>query len=826
MLKSMGGLYSSVCGIAAFGIVLFSTPAMSAEKKSKVLLEEVIVTAQRREQNAQDVATSMSVFSQQQIADANISSTTDLASITPSMSVNTMFGPDNAAFNIRGFSKELRTTATVGVYFAEVVAPRGQILQTSGDGAGPGTLFDLQNIQVLKGPQGTLFGRNTTGGSVLLMPQRPTDLYEGYVELSAGNYNMYGGQFVVNTPITDNIRMRFGIDKKNRDGYLKNLSGIGGSDFGDANHFAARLSLVVDITDTLESYTVLNYSESDSKGYTSKLFACNANPAEAPFSIFRPQACERQLQRQEAAGDGFYDVISTVEDPGTEIEDYRIINHFTWMATDNITIKNIVSYSHLESFNNQDLFGTQFTEVQSSIIDLGVPIGLIDSRREFLHGYSIVHPDFPVTSQESITVELQAIGLSLDQKLQWQTGLYYEKSSPDGPSGNITASSLNCELKSLATGDPSQFNCFDLAAGLIGTVLVQAFETEYTNKAVYAQATYDILENLSVTVGARYTMDKTEGAANKEKYGFTANLLTRSENFSQIAIQESNAPTGVFELQYRPVDGVMTYAKYVRGYRQGGINLATDPGVDVYGEETVDNYEIGAKTEFYWPVPTRFNISVYDNDLRDMQLQSGFVSQTSGSTTAIFNAGRASIRGVEFDGYMQLFERLSTSFSYSYIDSELVEQNLESNQQRVSSAAGPVGGLTFTPIAVQGDTLPYTPDHSYTISLDYLMIKSEGWGDVDVGATYASTGKQRATASSFSPFSELDKFSVLNLNLNWTNVFATPLSLSLFATNITDEEYVTFVAGTYNALGIDSRSAGQPKMYGMRLKYNFGESAN
>lgn len=796
--------------------------ATAQAEREALALEEVIVSAQRREESAQSVAVSVSVFSEQQLANANVANAADLAVYTPSLSANTMFGPDNAAFNIRGFSKELRTAATVGVYFAEVVAPRGQIFQTSGDGAGPGLMFDLQNVQVLKGPQGTLFGRNTTGGAVLLMPRKPGEEFEGHLEFSAGNYQMLQQQAIFNLPVSDSLKVRVGLDRKTRDGHLNNLTNIGGDKFGDANYIAGRISALFGISDALENYTVLNYADSDTNGYTSKLFACNSSPVESPFNLIRPGACEGQLARQEAAGDDFYDIISTAPGAGIENKDLRLINQLTWRATDNLTVKNILSYMHLETINSQDLFGTQFTETQADLLGTGLPLGLADPNREFLLGYTLPSPDYPVTSQEAWVAELQLQGLSLGGFLQWQVGLYYENSRPDGLSGSLQPSTLSCELKTIITGDPSQFNCFDAAGGVIGGISDIAVKTEYTNQAVYGQATYDLSERVSLTGGLRYTDDKTEGFAIKERTRFLLNISQGTTVTEQSAVQESAAPTGLIELKYRPFEDVMTYAKYVRGYRQGGVNLATDTGIDTHDEEIVDNFELGLKSEFVWPIAGRFNIAVFDNDLKDMQLQSGFVSPTSGSTTAIFNAGRARIQGVEFDGTLQLFERLIANFSYSYLDSELLDQDLAANQQRVEAAAGPIGGLTFTPIAVEGDELPYTPVRSYTFALNYLVPVPEEWGRISIGGVHAYTGKQRATASEFSPFSVIDDFSVLNLHLNWSDVFQQPLDVSLFATNVLDEEYVTFIAGTYNATGVESRMAGQPRMYGARVKYHFG----
>src|SRR3546814_9808695 len=121
-------------------------------------IAEVIVTAQRREERAQDVPISITVITPQQMSNANITNSGDLATYTPSLSVNTRFGNEKPTFAIRGFTQDLRTTASVATYFAEVVAPRGQQSHTSGDGADPGPLFDLETIQGTKGPPGTTIG--------------------------------------------------------------------------------------------------------------------------------------------------------------------------------------------------------------------------------------------------------------------------------------------------------------------------------------------------------------------------------------------------------------------------------------------------------------------------------------------------------------------------------------------------------------------------------------------------------------------------------------------------------------------------------------------
>ena len=194
--------------------------AQSNSVEAEDTMNTIIVTAQRVEERLQDVPISMTVFNQQQLSDRNVTFASDLAIYTPSLSIDNQFGYDNTVFSLRGFSQALQTSPTVGVFFADVVAPRGgPIGRSGGDGAGAGDLFDLQNVQVLKGPQGTLFGRNTTGGDVLLVPAKPTSAPGGYVEVSAGNYDMERVQGVLNMPLNDNIRMRLGFDQQTRDGY-------------------------------------------------------------------------------------------------------------------------------------------------------------------------------------------------------------------------------------------------------------------------------------------------------------------------------------------------------------------------------------------------------------------------------------------------------------------------------------------------------------------------------------------------------------------------------------------------------------------------------
>ncbi|HSW12054.1 MAG TPA: TonB-dependent receptor [Solimonas sp.] len=785
-----------------------SEPAATPIKeRSRPLIEEVVVTAQRREERAQDVPISITVFSPEQLSNANITTAADLVVYTPSLAANNRFGSDNATFAIRGFTQDLRTTASVGVYFAEVVAPRGQSAQSSGDGAGPGTLFDLQSVQVLKGPQGTLFGRNSTGGAVLIVPQKPTDEFGGYAELSGGEFNGRQAQAVLNVPVTDELKLRFGVDSKQRDGYLNNVARIGADDFENTDYTALRLSAVWNLTDTLENYTIVSGVNSMTHGATAKVFACNPdlNPLNGnAFGVLVYQPCIAEL----AAQPGYYDLHSTISDPQTELKERRAINTTTWTINDNLTFKNTIAYSHLFTLNSSDIFGTNFHVITDP-----------NPAREFKVAVSLVTPGVPTTSQRTWVEEVQLQGGSFDSRLEWQTGAYYEHSMPDGVSGQTSPSLLSCNLESLA-GDPSQYNCFDITGTQLGGVLNSEYKTDYLNQAVYAQSTLHVSDQFDVTAGLRYTWDRTKGEATRTRYTFVGTVRQPPSVSILTPEVRTDAPTGVFEVSYKPIDDVMGYAKYVRGYRQGSIVLAADSGIDTFEAERVDTYELGAKTSFDGFVSGRFNFALFYNELTNQQLQVGYISPDAGNTTAIFNAGKSRIAGAELEAFFSLTERLSLSLSGSHLRTKLLSQS--DNSAAITNAAGPLAGAVQVPIADVGDSLPFAADYSGVATLAYTFPLPSDNGEVDLGVTYVYTGTQRVAASSATPFDELEPFELLNLNLNWSSVSGLPLDLALFATNVLDEEYATYNGGVYKALGFEVRTMGQPRMLGARLKYRFG----
>ena len=530
---------------------------------------------------------SISVFNQQQLNNLNVVNTQDLALYTPSLSVNNNFGNLNTAFALRGFVQDIGTQPAVGVYFADVVSPRGASNNIPiGDGAGPGQFFDLQNVQVLKGPQGTLFGRNTTGGAVLIVPQKPTSKEEGYIEYSYGNYAMNRLQAVVNMPLSDTVRFRIGIDRQSRQGYENNDSGVGPARFGDVNYSAVRASLVVDITPDLENYTIASFMDTNINGDLQKLVGCNPAPGLGPF------ACA-QLANEEAKGATFYTLQSTLSNPYTREQQWQVNNTTTWHASDTLTIKNIASYAELQEKLRTALFGTDFHLVVPPFIPPpGIP---------FDFAYSIPIPGGYTADESTATEELQFQGTAMNNRLKWQAGAYEENVEPLSLVGSQSPVLIDCI-------NSDTFNCINPLG--IGSVNYTAGKTYFNNAGAYEQSTYTLTDTLKATEGLRFTWDQSHNNSQLITYIFPPLGVPPGPPFPvcttagstppgcSVHYQEnSSAPTWLLGLDYTPTDDMLVYAKYVRGYRAGGVSPQAPPEFAIFQPEKVDTYEVGFKID-------------------------------------------------------------------------------------------------------------------------------------------------------------------------------------------------------------------------------------
>ena len=805
-----GAAWAQVAGSAA---IPEEAPRTSAPSN------DIIVTARRVEERLQDVPISITAFNQDQLNNRNVVSARDLAQYTPSLSANTRYGADNTTFTIRGFSQEQRTTASVGVYFADVVTPRGSGTNPGGDGAGPGYFFDLQNVQVLKGPQGTLFGRNTTGGAVLLVPQRPTGSLEGYAEGSYGSHDMRRLQGVLNVPFGETFKVRAGVDWQKRDGYLRNTSGIGPGRLGDVDYIAARVSAVADLSPNLENYTVVSFSRSSNNGIIPSVDRCfpvlpNVSGALAPTS-FGNAACT-QIAREKPAG--FYAVSNSLPDASVSNRQWQIVNRTSWQVSDRVTIRNIASYAEFKGKQRSDLFGL-----------LASPIGASPSL-PFVTIRTL--PGFATNDQQTITEELQVQGTSSDDRLTYQFGGYLELAQPGGFSGVQNPTAMAC-LNS------DNFQC---PAGR-STMSRAAIKSSYRTLAAYGQATYKLTDTLKVTGGIRYTWDKVRSEAIKHSVAFPATdtpvLYCTDPSTGPIAggtqagygldrlfnsctrydSQSTKAPTWLLDVDYTPVDDVLIYAKWARGYRQGGTAPLSADGYNTYDAEKVDSYELGAKTSWRGALPGTFNLAAFYNDFSNQQIQVGF-QRSAGSpppiippTVGIINVGKSRIYGAEVEASLEPFTGFRLEAAYAYINTKLqdlvaIELNPESLYNRVN-------------LPTVGNPLPFTPKHKASFTAGYTLPLSEEVGRVSLSSTVTT---QSPTTIIYTPNGEIPGYTLVNLNLNWSEIFGSRIDAALFVTNLTKKHYYTHVndQGGVGQVGFASYYLGEPRMIGARLKVRFG----
>jgi iron complex outermembrane recepter protein len=813
----------------------FATRVAAAEADSGDELSQIIVTARRAEENLQDVPISITVFNQQQLENRDIVTSADLASYVPSLSVNTNFGSENTSFAIRGFVQDDGTAPSVGVFFADVIAPRAASNSIpGGDGAGPGSFFDLENVQILKGPQGTLFGRNTTGGDILLVPKKPTSELSGYIEGGGGNYSDGEFQAVINVPLNDDFRIRAGVVHESRRGYLYNNSGVGPDNFDDVDYWAARLSAVIDILPNLENYTIASFSTTDDNGSLGKLVGADTTQ-QTLLSV--PAAAQLATQQ----GTEFYDVQQSFQAPKSRLQQEQVINTMTWRATDNLTVKNIASYAQLRDYLYSELFGTNFLTPTNGTPPFVAPVYTTATAGiPFIFAGSVPYPGSGGTAEErTITEELQLQGNFLDQRLSYQGGAYFETELPQQYVGSLSSVYAGCP-----DGYNNALNCTGVLtdAGQLGLANETIARTKYRDYAFYFQDTYKIIDPLKVTTGIRWTNDREQVEDIQKVYFMLPypyqGLLNVPGLGSQICSdggtlplcknsleQKSQAPTWLIDLDYTPMQDLLLYGKYTRGYREGTLNPTAPPGFQNVQAEKVDTYEVGEKFSFHGPVAGVVNMAAFYNNFRNQQIQLGFdvnPAVPGGSPFAApENAGKSRIFGAELDSSLKLYEGVRLDLSYTFLDTRLLA---------VTTPTLPASSLYIVAPAFHvGDELVLSPRNKLSVTPSYTLPLPDSIGAVALAATYTYTGKQLSnysdrTEPALAQYSYLDSTKLLNLNANWTHIMGKAIDLSLFVTNVTGEHYYTFcsgLGGIPGSNGFETCQVGAPMMFGARVKIRY-----
>jgi iron complex outermembrane receptor protein len=736
-------------------------------------LEEIVVTARRREEKLQSVPIAITAFTAADLTDKNISSAQDLTVFVPSLIMNHNAG-FGSGFSLRGQTASLGAGPAVVAYFAEVPLVNGQTgIGTFQGGTGPGQFYDLENVQVLNGPQGTLFGRNTTGGAVLFTPQKPTNDFEGYGQATVGSYNWHEFEGAVNVPIVDDkVLLRLAGDVSIRDGYTKDVGTFfPGKDYDNRNYWAFRGSLVLRPSDDFENYTIFSSLYRDEHG--PGVILAGINPTGALVNTVGLAAASAYLAQQQARGPRE----TELNDAQLDKEwDYGVIDIARWDVTDTMSIKNIAAYQ----VDKNSAFITD---------DDGTPFSIQDVLPRAGEPWS--------AASEQYSEELQFTGKSLNDALQWTVGGYLEYSAPTTfPEFDVA------ELTEVA---PAYF--------LPILVKVQEGSTQ-RSQAVYGQASYDmsglsdILEGLKFTGGYRYTWDyrsddssiyiPTFGNICAEKAGAYPNCLLSSSGYF-------HAPTWTAGMEYQMTPETLLYVKGSRGYKSGGFNLST-PKQSAFNEfkpEFVTDIELGAKSDWeFMGVKARTDLDLFHDDYSNIQRSvTEIINGLSSPVTA--NAASATIQGAEFQGTIIPVAGTEISASYSFIAAKY--------NSFIDPLLGDMSGLEF----------PFAPKNKVSVTARQDLPIPAEWGSLDVSATYSVQSHVRGD-NTYSPTGIIQGYGLLNLRADWKSVYGLPLDVAMFVTNATDKVYVTKNFALYNVFGVEALEYGEPRMIGAQIRYHFG----
>lgn len=587
-----------------------STTAAPAQDNA-ASLGDIVVTARRRAERLQDVPLSVTAFSPEKLADARIVGRTDLANFTPSLVTITGGYPSEFAFfALRGQGPAFGSVPGVINYFSEVPVLIGIDGRT-------GTYFDLANVQVLAGPQGTLFGKNATGGNILFEPARPANKQEGYLQLEYGNLRDVRAEFAVNMPIVDDrVLLRVAGEVGRRDGYTKDVGPIhGGKDYDNLDYQHVRVSLTLRPTDNLELYTVGRYYHSDSNGPGTVLqqFDPNLGAPTAPVTAFFPGALTA-VAAQQALGPRrvAYDL-----DEFSRTDYWQVINHATLQLSDALTLKNVASYSEFTYRYGYDYDATTLP----------------------LFGQTSATGN-PTQAPTYVTEELQLQGRLWNDAVTFNVGGYYDRLGLRSDQGGL-------------------FTQYPISV-VLGPLPVIA-NNRANSHAAFGQATVDLgkaglIRGLSFTGGLRHTWDETS-------------------SLTQIATLPATGGKAKFDytsynasLDYAIVDGVHAYVTSRDAYKAGGVNGAAplDSAFRLYPPERLQDVELGLKSQVrIGGVPTRFNVAAYRGDYTNIQRAT--LEVVSGVVTYVTrSAAKGRIQGVELTTAIEPFRGLSLNGSYSY----------------------------------------------------------------------------------------------------------------------------------------------------------------
>lgn len=740
------------------------------DSNTGVLTEEIVVTAQRREQNVQDVPISMTALGGNQLAALNVQDAQRIVDFVPGLKAAGLGGAGGPPFfNIRGISFidfSGINEASVALYVDDVY----QVAQ----GAGTQQVYDLERVEVLRGPQGTLFGRNSTAGVIHYVTRKPSDVFEADIGLQYGRDNQTIVQLAAGGPVTDGLRARFAVKYNRDDGLQRNT--VTGSRFMKTNAIAARAIIQTDLADSVMLELKLNYAHNDGQSPIHRPFFvldptnpsgyCGGRPVPGTAADLAHAACilsNRGVSR--TAGRAFDNYRST---RATSDADEWPFNYTSWggyaKLTADLGFADFVSISGYEKYRQYftyDADGFDNRPYGAGSRDLGV----------------FFNPQSRTFSQE-VRLSGEASGI------KWLVGGFYYNGRQRSDN-TISVDSVKTDL--------------------IG------YTTRTKSSAAFGQIDVPLGEKLTLSGGLRYTDDKrridpldcSKSITSTTCAPTVVNRISEGELTYRLAAD------------YKPNDDVLIYAAYSRGFKSGGWNTNRVPALrGPVGSEKIDNYEVGLKSQFLNNDVT-FNLAAFYYKYQGIQALIGSNDPLTGAAITLYiNAGDPRTYGMEAELTARLTDRLEVRLGGSYLDTKIVANPRFSADGRV----------------LNGNRLAQAPEFSGNAIIRYTVPLGNS-GDL----TLQADGRYQTSVFSGvdnDPSEKIDAYGIANARISWKSADGN-YGLEAFVDNVFDKQILQQIF--HNTLGsfpttitataptFDSGFGvwGRPRTWGVRATYSF-----
>jgi len=818
---------------------------------AQMALEEVVVTARKREESLQETPIAVSAFSSEALEELGLRDISDLRKVVPNVDMYDGNGTSGAGnVFIRGVGARntgVNFDSGVGIYIDGVYAsrPDGAVLDN----------VDVQSVQVLRGPQGTLFGKNTTGGAILYTTNKPVEEFEGHAETRIGNYDQLDGQATINVPLTDTLLSRFSAYATTRDGYVKaesngNPGMLDDEEFSDTDRKGAQAQLRWLAADDLTVDLNYAYSDTDQAARGQNCEVVEGIPgagwqAELQDLFIIEPATGKTIKEwcQENNDLGRDKTMADLRPNRYKAETNSLSLTGEWEMQDNVTMKSITAWRGTE--------GGQSDELDA----LGIPL---------LDRTNFGHPDAELRQTDAYSQEFQIAGTAFDDKLDYVVGVYGFTEESDAGAA-------------VSPSGPFFTDAIPIPGLAFYTNRLTELLTENTSASIFSQADWNFNEAWRLTAGLRYTWEEREltrhdrvpdlatiastGDAQRSVIGdqfytfpsgpgsFNPNHLfvvpLDPENPNQLdplADQEMKVDnddiTPMASLQYNFdnlgfVEVGTVYATVSNGFLSGGItdtiSVATRK-IEEYDPEEVWNYELGVKMDA-WDRRLRMNVAMFYTDYEDRQLTTVRIDPNTGRIAgALINAKSSSISGIEIETQLIPVDNLQLTANVTFNEGEIDEYDderilgLPEDGSPVPAECDEVvvgtGTVMNCPIDRTDENLPRLPEQIYFLAAQYNWQTEFGTVIPMVSWSYRTNVDNCFDRSScLSGIYEVDQED-LGARLTWLAPDEN-LRISAYGANLTDERYITGGTPLVDVTETAGTIYNIPRTYGVEVAYDF-----